>query len=104
MSKLIFVVGFSGGGKTETVKAFSPPAIIIDGDDLFSKSLLSHRPTVAYEDRNDWCRWPTEERDLAQVGTAQERILESVPRQRSSDDRPIIADGAIFACDWFRNP
>ncbi len=102
MPRLIFLTGFRGSGKSYAAKQWENVAFRIDGDHLFSASLLELRPELPDEKRNDWSLWPKPDRTPE---TAARILGVTLPREfpQIMDHRGhVIADGAIFANDWFR--
>jgi len=103
VSKLIFLTGFSGSGKSEAAKKYGT-AYRIDGDHLFSTSLLKLRPNLEPGCKNDWDQWPAIERNEETVARIFSLTLERAMKGIRDHSGHVIADGAIFVYDWFRNP
>jgi len=104
LALLIFLIGFRGSGKTTAAQMFPKHAARLDGDHLFATTLRRKWPKIRYEDRNDWSKWPKHQRDAATVADAQDAVLDQVVPGLRQDERHVVADGAVFACDWFRDP
>jgi len=101
--KLIFLTGFSGSGKSEAAKKYGT-AYRIDGDHLFSTSLLELRPDLDSVCKNDWDQWPAIGRNEETVAHIFSLTLERALKGIRDHSGHVIADGAIFVYDWFRNP
>ena len=115
MSKLIFFTGFRGSGKSHAAKAWAvgTNSIWIDGDHLFSTSLMAIRPDLDDDKRNDWNEWPNERRTVATASQVCNSTIHGAAYYVQAENRPLpanlsvfrghaLVDGAIFANDWFR--
>jgi hypothetical protein len=102
--KLIFLTGFSGSGKTCATKKFRDQVFRIDGDHLFSTSLRTLRPELDPSLKNVWPSWPRDDRGAATVARVFSQSLEKAEPDIRQHRGHVIADGAIFVYDWFRNP
>ena len=116
MTKLIFVTGFRGSGKTHASEAWAAAtnSLLISGDRLFSTSLKLIRPELTNEESNDWDKWPSSQRtaDFARgvlkstihsATFALDKDQQKYPANLEVNEKDILVEGAIFANDWFRN-
>jgi hypothetical protein len=104
VSKLIFLTGFSGSGKSEAAKKYCGTVYRIDGDHLFSTSLLELRPDLDSACKNDWDQWPANGRNEETVARIFSLTLERASKGIRDHSGHVIADGAIFVYNWFRDP
>lgn len=79
MSKLVYLTGFSGSGKTTAAEALRDVAFRIDGDPPFSTSLMARHPDLNPALKNDWGEWPESGRN--------EETIRLLPRRRGHELR-----------------
>lgn len=106
MSKLIVLTGFMGSGKSYAAKRFDDRAYCIDGDHLFSTSHRTLRPEIPRDspERNNWDGWPHHKRDVVTVCHIFSTSIAQAHPELGGHRGHVIADGAIFVYDWFREP
>ncbi|QPN62860.1 zeta toxin family protein [Synechococcus sp. CBW1004] len=101
MASLIFLAGYTGSGKTTILKQYTDQALCIKGDSLQADAARRAFPFIRKPYLYSWRSWPKDPATM-HLELLMFTSLNSICPNVREHHGHILAEGAVFANDWFR--
>lgn len=102
MASLIFLAGYTGSGKTTILKQYIDQALCIKGDSLQADAARRAFPFIRRPYLYSWRSWPKDPSTMHLEPLMFTSLNSICPHVREHDGH-VLAEGAVFANEWFRD-